>query len=195
MILSDSKPRAPAAVGSKARDNRRALKFATHAAHERAELQWTEALANSATNDALLIAMQSLHRNHGIAAAKCSGLAGAVALEQQRLTALRHDLSSPQSDAVQDDAGGRPLRRDYALGVLYALNGSAMGAAMMLRPGGIMADRRPAYLELMRAYAQSGALAAFFRHLNAQELSIDLASAGACDVFTAMTQIAVQKKA
>lgn len=171
------------------RDNRHALRDATKTAHDAAEASWTQALTTRSDEDGLLLAMQALHTSYGLPAAACSGLDGAVAQELRRLSALNADLHAvvPLRIDCQPPAD---RGADHAWGVLYALNGSAMGAAMMLRQGGLMADRNPAYMVLMHDFAKSGALGAFFRTLNARKLSLAEASSGARDVFAAMRKIA-----
>lgn len=176
------------------RDNRHALRDATRDVHNSAEGQWTHSLGATGGGQALLLAMSMLHANFGQPAAQHAGGAAAVDLEASRLRALKQD--GAQADVARKVTARPELsNRDYSWGVLYALNGSAMGASMMLQPGGIMAHEQSAYMTLMQNYARSGGLGAFFRLLNAQDLAIDTASKGASAVFTAMTEFALTERA
>lgn len=124
-----------------------------------------------------------LHRDFGLPAARNSGMAGAVEMEHQRMAALCRDLQHPVPTACPTD-----MTADTAWGVLYALNGSALGAAALMRPGGALTGQASDYLEQMRGYAQSGELGRFIRLLNAQTLDMRCASAGADAVFAAMSR-------
>ena len=121
--------------------------------------------------------MYRAHCGLGLAAAERSGLPSALREEQARIAALERDL------APAAPPGPAPLlSRDAAWGVLYALNGSALGATVLLRE--TAGDERPsAYLTVMRDYARSGELRAFFDTLNHAPLELSGAAQGAAAVF------------
>ena len=167
------------------RGNRRVLQQATRHAHDQAEDSWGFMGHDAFAMGKFLQAMLNLHISFGLPAALRLGQAHLLDRETARLAALRCDLKIPSKTPVPV---ARPWRRaDEAWGILYALNGSAMGATALLRTQG--GEGRPqAYLSLMQDYAQSGALGAFFRDLNRQTLDQAAAIAGARSVFDAMTQ-------
>lgn len=155
--------------------------------HHLSELHWSDIFACSDGLSRFLGAMQVLHKELGRDAAQRSGLADAVPLEQRRLDALRHDLKDSAPVASPPDFH-KPQGRNAAWGVLYALNGSALGASMLLQPGAALAGQSSAYLNLMQDYAKSGALGGFFRALNGETLDINRAAAGADMVFSVMAR-------
>ena len=164
--------------------NRDALREATRCAHDRAEEVWTPDLMARDRLAPFLTRMFKLHEDLGLPAALRCDVDGAESLERSRISALAQDLGV--------SVGTRPSRADWspsgdeAWGVLYALNGSALGATALLRSRD--PETAPAYLRLMRDYARSGALGAFFKRLNAQDLDLERAGAGATRVFAAMME-------
>lgn len=170
------------------RDNRMALRGSTREMHDRAERQWGAAADGDFDLHAFFTVMQTLHHT-GIRAAEITGLAGARDHERARLDALSSDLGS---DVHNED----PMvisSPDAAWGMLYTLNGSALGASLLLKSGVTLAGKPSAYLELMRDYARSGALNSFFHALNSQELDFKRARQGACQIFSAMIEQTDQK--
>lgn len=164
-------------------DNRRLLRTSSQKMHERSERHWGEVFQTEQGFRHFLMAMQMLHRQHGMEAARRCGLPTAVDIEANRLTALQEDLGEATRSGRASDTG---MSRDMAWGVLYALNGSSLGATMLLRPGAALQDQPSRYLELMRDYARAGGLGVFFRALNRQTLDMTRAVAGAQTVFAAM---------
>jgi heme oxygenase len=79
------------------------------------------------------------------------------------------DISSPNSA--------------WSWGVLYALNGSSLGASVLLKKGAIDAAWPRQYLEEMRRFAKSGMLKSFFDELNAAPFKVEDMATGANDVF------------
>lgn len=65
----------------------------------------------------------------------------------------------------------------------YALNGSALGAAMILKHGGLGPDWPRRYLEMGRSYARSGGVRHFFDRLDRTPLVPHRVVAGAAAVF------------
>ncbi|MEL6476354.1 MAG: hypothetical protein AAFR17_03430 [Pseudomonadota bacterium] len=173
------------ATDPEGRDNRHALRSATKNAHESAERAWSHAREAAFPIIDFLSVMRALHTGMGLPAAKRSGFAGAVEIERQRIDALDDDLGS--AVALSGPAPVCPCR-DAAWGVLYALNGSALGATVLLRTHAAGENRPSVYLTLMRDHARSGALGVFFRALNQQDLDRAAAAAGARSVFEAILQ-------
>lgn len=102
--------------------------------------------------------------------------------EDKRISALAADLRingpAPQDAAVS-------MGTDYAWGVGYVLNGSALGAAILLKhPGTLGKDWPRRYLQLGRDYASSGRLRQFFDRLNCEPRHRQQVEHGALDTFS-----------
>lgn len=167
-------------------DNRTALRRATRQMHASAEASWAGADQGGIPIPVFLSRMLHVHACFGLSAAQLTGATDLVEHERRRLFALAQDLDlRPQSAAPSGEE--YVLSRDAAWGVLYALNGSALGATVLMRDATNGAARSSAYLGLMRDFAKSGALAGFFRLLNAQDLNQNRAVDGAHAVFAALT--------
>ena len=165
------------------RDHRTVLRLATRKNHDLAERYWSSPDASAFRIYDFLTSMHRLHAGLGVAAADHVGSDKARKLEQQRLLALRQDLQCGPNVGLQTSA--LPGTKDFAWGVLYALNGSALGANVLLRAG-VGGQNQSAYLHLMQDYVKSGALSVFFRALNGQDLDRAHAIAGARTVFGQM---------
>lgn len=169
------------------RSNRQQLRDATQRQHARAENSWTRDGRFETLGDycGWLEALWSVHHTLGQAAVKTSGEHMAAQAEQARVDALCLDLGRPVPDAPFD----RSARSDsWALGVQYALNGSAIGAATLLKSNVIPPDWPTQYLQTMRDYARSGQLARFFVQLDQATLHLPDATIGAAAVFDAITR-------
>lgn len=168
-------------------DNRSLLRHATRSAHDRAEQRWSDVPGNAHEMATFLNAMLSLHLEFGLTAARSVDPHGALELEHERLAALRVDLEvAPPTEPAP--ASATRMHHHTAWGTLYALNGSALGATVLMRqsPETIGASTR--YLELMSGFVRSGALGTFFRALNRQKLDMHRAASGATAVFAAMAE-------
>ncbi|MEL7104393.1 MAG: biliverdin-producing heme oxygenase [Pseudomonadota bacterium] len=167
-------------------DNRHVLKAATKSAHQRAEARWvTEGrFADRAAYSAWLAAMAGVHVTLGAPAARLLNDPSWRNEERQRLAALKADLSAdlPECDTSPERSGS------WAWGVAYALNGSAMGASILLKSGAVASGWPRRYLTVLRAYATSGRLHGFFAELAHQGIDLDEAGTGAKDVFAALAQ-------
>ena len=156
------------------------LKNATRDAHATAEARWTQSggFSSRFAYDGWLERMHLVHAGLGQAAAEGAGWSGAIADEAERAACLAQDLGV--SDGTPPE---RPrLSRPAAWGALYALNGSALGASMLLR--GMVPEGWPAsYLQLMAGFAKSGRLARFFADLDAAGCDPGAALHGASLVF------------
>ncbi len=129
--------------------------------------------------------MLEVHVGLGTAAAEASGWAPGLLIEARRAQHLARDIST---EAPPPRAVSPRLTPDQAWGVLYALNGSALGATVLLRSG-LGADSWPRdYLHEMATFAKSGELRDFFDHLEHLELSLADAVAGAGLVFDAIAR-------
>lgn len=159
---------------------RKRLKAATRDVHRQAEDRWTEhgQFQNHADYVAWLLRMRSVHASLGAAAVQ-SGWPSAEGLECARARWLNADtltgevLAQPRLDLCSAEAWG----------VLYALNGSALGADLLLRQGARAAGWPVAYLQGMAEFAKSGQLKAFFEALEDAAPDFDAAYAGALQVF------------
>ena len=164
-------------------DNRSLLRHATRSAHDRAERRWSDVPDTAHEMAKFLNAMLSLHLEFGLTAASSVDQHGALELEHKRLAALRGDLEIVPH--TEPDPTAR-MHHDTAWGTLYALNGSALGATVLMRQSRETIGASTRYLELMSSFARSGALGTFFRTLNRQTLDMRRATSGATAVFAAM---------
>ena len=167
--------------GHAQRSNRQALRDATRNTHDQAEAFWSAPPGASFPIRRFLKAMLRLHHTLGHPAAIASCFDHAEDIEQRRIEALLRDLGG----CVPDPAKSHTPNSDAAWGVLYALNGSAMGAGVLLKEQPD-ADTPAEYLNLMSTYAKSGQLGAFYKALNRQVLDQSAAEEGARLVFSEM---------
>jgi len=167
--------------------NRHILRDATQKVHSLSEQRWAAIFDQHQGLQRFLCAMHNLHITFGIQAAKSTRQPHAIDLEQHRLKALNTDLFDCRF-ASEPMSATMPIGRDQAWGILYALNGSALGATSLLRPGAALAQEPSLYLGLMRDYVQSGGLGRFIRALNSEPLNLPKAISGANMVFAAMSQ-------
>lgn len=163
---------------------RNRLKTATRAPHERAEARWTSGgqFMSRAAYDGWLERMGRIHDGLGRDAARVAGWPPGAGLEAARSRALAADLGA----GVSHSSTPGPLSQAAGWGVLYALNGSALGARALLRNGLGTVDWPQAYLDEMAGFAQSGALAGFFEALEASDMAPGAALSGALLVFDAI---------
>lgn len=167
-------------------DNRQVLRQATRGVHNAAETSWVGLGTKDFPIKTFLSVMHRVHRSFGLAAAQRCALKDAQSEEVLRITALEQDLSL--TGTVKDHAQTSAIAsRDAAWGVLYALNGSALGASLLLRSSPAAAVGATAYLTVMHDYARSGRLKAFFATFNSQDLNLSLAESGARAVFAGLT--------
>lgn len=167
--------------------NRAKLEAATRALHDRTEALWagTGGFSTRTKYLAFLATLLDAHHRLGLPAAEARKAEGDIADEQIRLEALYADTGRVPLAPVTV----RPSP-SYAWGIGYVLNGSALGAVMMLKEGHVPEGWPTAYLEEGCAYAKSGKLAAFFRALDAAELDMDEAALGARDTFAVFLEAA-----
>lgn len=160
--------------------NRAKLEAATRALHDKTEALWagTEGFSTRAHYLAFLTTLLDAHHRLGLPAARAREAEEDIADEETRLKALHADTGHGPLAPIR----ARPSP-SYAWGIGYVLNGSALGAVMMLKEGHVPEGWPTAYLEEGRAYAKSGKLAAFFRALDAAELDMDEATRGAQETF------------
>lgn len=131
-----------------------------------------------------LLALLTAHARLGLDAARLRNAEVDGLEEERRIHALGTDLD--MATLWRDPARvSQPLRmsRDYAWGVGYVLNGSALGAAVIMKAGHLGPTWPVRYLGLARDYARSGNLKAFFDALNEQTLDRAQALRGAVAVF------------
>lgn len=162
--------------------NRGYLKSATQHIHGQAEQTWLSGhgFANLSTYRGWLGAMLKIHQTHGLQAAGILDGQCDPALEQDRLDALQRDLDTAQAIAVPASRRSE----SWAWGVQYVLNGSALGACVLLKTGGVAPAWPSQYLRTMQGFAQSGGLKRFFDMLDGRELDLAEATSGARAAFT-----------
>lgn len=165
--------------------NRDYLRKATQSAHQNAETGWTRngRFAGLTIYRQWLERMLRAHQTLGLPACLALGGHAEWAREQRRIACLRADLGlgSARPDEIAD------MSRDLGWGVAYALNGSAIGATRLIKPGITPDDWPGSYLHEMADYAKSGALWAFFRALDGATPDLAEATRGAFRVFACAT--------
>ncbi|MFK7941897.1 MAG: hypothetical protein AB8B85_03150 [Paracoccaceae bacterium] len=167
--------------------NRVTLRRFTRTQHDRAELHWTNtgAFTNIDRYRVFLGSMSSIHRTLGFTAS-ANNIGHSTEFEDARVLALHSDLGV--SAEPERFPNSLPMTSDFAWGVLYVLNGSAMGASTLLKSKVIDPSWPTAYLRTMQYFVRSGALAAFFRSLNSIPLDTTQAVMGARAVFDAISE-------
>lgn len=167
--------------------NRDALRQATRDIHTAAEHRWLPSgrFDHQDTYRDWLHGLWDTHNVHGRLAAEALPQFDFAIQEKTRRDALSRDIGRT-IDPIRLGQGA--ISSGWAWGVLYALNGSALGASGLLKSGSI-ADQWPAsYLMTMQAYVRSGALKTFFDVLNAQTDPLTDMIVGATAVFQSLTQ-------
>ena len=161
--------------------NRVVLRNETSVEHAAAEQVWTSdaSFVSLGVYQQFLSMLMSLHLDLGSPAADVLGVT--PDLEEQRIKALADDLEVKVP--IRNTAS---LTSDQAWGVCYVLNGSALGASLLLKSKAVEPSWPTSYLQVMRAFARSGELAKFFRSLDAQRLDQIAAIQGARTVFQAI---------
>ena len=161
--------------------NRFLLRAATRHEHLAAETTWTpeHGFGSVERYHGFLRALVSVHLQLGLPAATKRGIASEIALEEARIEALADDLRLP----IKQNRGGHDMCVSYAWGVAYCLNGSALGASVMLKSVHLPENWPRTYLLAGRDYVRSGGLVSFFSLLDSMELDLDAAADGAKTVF------------
>ncbi|WP_298836223.1 biliverdin-producing heme oxygenase [uncultured Roseobacter sp.] len=161
-------------------DNRLSLKAATSDAHASAEAVWFDAGAFSSPDRYRLWLGQMLavHSDMGLRAAGTVMSGAYLAPEEARCAALARDLGTSPPPAPD-----QPASESWSWGVLYALNGSALGASVIHRTISRENSWPLEYLTVMRDFATTGGVKQFFDRLNAVDLSENEARRGADAVF------------
>ncbi len=162
--------------------NRAYLKAATQQAHDEAEQHWAPGnlFVDKAVYFQWLSVLMEVHHTLGQPAAHALSCEAYIEAEAARRAALCEDLgdmAAGSAESVQRGGG-------HAWGVLYALNGSAIGASVLLKSGRIPGDWPTSYLLCMQEFARSKALKTFFAELDAQSFDMDDARCGAERVFS-----------
>lgn len=167
-------------------NNRQFLKDATRAEHVATEASWMTQghFADRAEYDAWLAAMMAVHTSHGFAAARVLGRAEWVEDEHIRHAALVADLSRN----IYTSQGSPMATTSWAWGVAYCLNGSALGASVLLKSDALAPSWPRAYLAAMKGFAAQGGLKRFFDALDGQSIDRSEAARGAADVFAALVR-------
>lgn len=167
--------------------NRAFLRETSATAHRLAENAWLSD-GRFSGRDRYFAWLETLRQAHAYIAMPANAVIAPVegcAEERARLRAFAHDLDTYRSPAPQV-----ACCPDYswAWGACYAINGSALGAAAMIRRGLLEDDWPVAYVTHMADYARSGMLAGFLRDLDRQVLDLEAARKGTLAVFAALSE-------
>lgn len=166
---------------------RASLRETTQSLHEDVEAFWmsNKCFDSEDTYRRFLTTVLAAHQSVGLRAAKVRGDLDDVKEEENRIAALCADLSLSvphQSDGP--DGEDSRMSASYAWGVGYVLNGSALGAAVMLDRGYLKDGWPDQYFLLGRALVRTGGLKRFFDRLNNVPLDEADVANGAKDTFS-----------
>lgn len=161
------------------------LKARTDPSHRRTEaLFWGAAgFRDRSGYDRFLVAMEAAHRRYGAPAARRLEAYGVLQDEPRLLSALAADRAERASPprALSNPAG---LCDSAAWGAAYALAGSALGAATMLRSPSLRPGWPRRYLTASAARARDGSVRRAFAAMEAAAPDWEQAAAGALAVFS-----------
>ena len=161
---------------------RASLRRTTHSLHQKLETLWTPDNRFATEDDyrSFLRALLKAHSEVGVRAAAGRDDAADFVLEKQRITALATDLEIglPAAPTMP------PLSADYSWGVGYVLNGSTLGAAIILKQNFVEPTWPSAYMRLGRAYVRAGNAKSFFNTFDSLALNGSEVERGAIDTFS-----------
>lgn len=160
---------------------RRWLREHTRDLHDAAEARWMtpRGFGSKAQYFGFLSALLRTHLHLGLAAALKRNDKDAAWLETARINALCDDLGY-----AHPDAGPKiKMTEAYAWGVSYVLNGSALGASMLLSHGYIIKTWPSAYLMHGQRFAKSGQLRGFLDRIDRLPAGDKELLRGAVDTF------------
>ena len=163
------------------------LRFLTAQAHADLESLWSvsDGFASKAVYMRFLERAWRVHRGLGQAAATVWGDADALDVERERIACLAEDLGG-RSASCPSQPG---LSVGYAWGVAYVLNGSSLGASIMLKRGDIPRDWPDRYFQHGRQFVQTGQLKRFMDRLNSADIDLTDATRGARACFEAFSAV------
>lgn len=166
--------------------NRHYLKMVTSDPHDKAEARWFSSGKFTCRNsyEQWLQSMLHVHGSLGVKATAKTALPQYGNVEEGRFAALSLDLALPKTPSPIEAPS--EISTAWAWGVLYALNGSSLGASILLKSESVRTDWPSQYLHEMRQFATSGALGHFFAELDALKLDKSEAANGAKAVFSAL---------
>lgn len=163
------------------------LRAQTLQLHDKVESLWTDdgAFAERATYLAWLGCLLTAHRRLGLPAAVARGSFEDIQRERESIARLCEDLQMRRLPQ-----GANSLASiSYAWGVGYVLNGSALGASLLLKRDSLAPNWPQRYLEMAAAHARSGGVYAYFKALEHASVVLDEAIAGAKDTFSLFRSI------
>ncbi|MEM6665593.1 MAG: biliverdin-producing heme oxygenase, partial [Pseudomonadota bacterium] len=120
---------------------RQNLRQSTQILHDQVEALWIsgERFSDRARYEEFLGALLTAHVTLGMGAARTRGAGEEITMERRRIAALRSDLGS-RANQTEPPATIDRMGRSFAWGVGYVLNGSALGAKMILKHGYVEPD-------------------------------------------------------
>lgn len=171
---------------SKTVDLRAFLRAGTADMHAAAELRWfpDDGFTSLDHYTSLLKVILAAHRELGAPAVDLIGTAGEILAENSIRQALARDTGL--ADHAPNVIG--PACPSCAWGVLYVLNGSALGASFILDKGHAQPDWPVSYLQASATYVRSGRLRLFLDRMNSVSIDMDAALRGAVETFSMFTR-------
>ena len=163
------------------------LRRLTAQIHVDLETLWSFSNGFSSQEMYLRFLTQAFHVHTGLgqAAAPIWGDVDAQAIERARIDCLIDDL-----DGLHLPAACVPdLSDSQAWGVAYVLNGSCLGASVMLKRGDIPQDWPSSYLAHGRDFVHSGQFQMFMERLNRADIELHGATLGARTCFKAFAEV------
>lgn len=166
--------------------HRDALRHLTARVHEVTEAHWTRdgAFKSKACYLTFLARLLNVHQSLGLSAVLALGHAESIKEEKRRISALPTDLASA-TDVISLTLP--TVDADEAWGIAYVVNGSPLGASMMLKNKQIPADWPSEYMHLTAEFARSGRLKTFFEAMISAEPELAKATKGATRYFAALS--------
>ena len=157
------------------------LRVATQDLHDETERTWSTPGGFRSRDQyiAFLGAIRAVHIALGLPSARLIGAEEEITEEIARVRTLSKDLGDEPARVSPD----RILSESFAWGVAYGLNGSTLGASVLLKAGHCQEGWPSAYLRRGRDYARSGRLVRFFEALDTADIEVADAVAGAREVF------------
>lgn len=164
--------------------NRALLKRATSGAHRSVESAWFPSAGFQGFDGyrEWLLALYKVHNTLGQSAAHTLGRENWIVEESARMACLVRDTGLQPQAAPPAKLGSE----SWAWGVLYAINGSALGGAVLLRDPSLHESWPKAYLKELGAFAKSGGVKSFFDELNKNSITARDAINGALAVFATL---------
>lgn len=160
---------------------RSSLRKTTYSLHQRLEQLWTpqDHFVSISSYRNFLRLLLNAHCEVGFRAAIARGDETELTRESERVAALGVDLTISSPEASLTPA----MPNSYAWGVGYVLNGSALGASIIVKKNYILNNWPSKYMKLEQNYVRTGQMKKFFENLECSDLDVSEVERGAIATF------------